>query len=211
VTARKVGIVARFTRTEVNEQFERMWAIGSVGERWTEWSRLFTEDVLYHDLFWGPLHGRDEVDTWINAVMKGVPDIYTVYDWHTVDDDVVVFHYQNRRDNPDPAGDGPEYWDFPGLSVLWYAGDGLWRGEEDYWDRDGARTTSLAFSAARERAGITDPLDTMTRGYWGRGPAWARTDAPPEPSWLGRPELPPVVRPSDLYRLLGRDREPVSA
>jgi hypothetical protein len=197
--------MTRFSRTEVDAEFQRMWSIGSVGEQWTAWTELFTPDVFYHDPFWGPLHGREEVDAWINAVMKGVPDIYTVYDWHTVDDDVVVFHYQNRRDNPD--SEGPPYWDFPGLSVIWYAGDGLWRAEEDYWDRDGARRTSRDYFAACQRAGVTDPIDRMTRRHWGPGPEWVRTDAEPHPSWLDRPEIPGVVRPSELYELLGRERE----
>ena len=58
--------------------------------------------------------------------------MYTVLDWYTIEDATVVFHMQNRRDNPDP--DGPPYFDFAGLSVATYAGDGKWAGEEDFWD-----------------------------------------------------------------------------
>jgi hypothetical protein len=192
--------VDRFARSEVEQAVAQWWQVGNVDEDWQAWTEMFIPDVFYVDYFWGPLHGRAEVDMWIHAVMKGVPEIYTVLDWYTIQDDVVVFHCQNRRDNPD--GEGPPYWDFPGLSVLRYAGDGLWASEEDYWDRTGARVTSTEYAAACQRAGVTEPLDRMTRKHWPAGPSWARTDAPPHPSWLGRDEVPPITRPSALAALL---------
>jgi len=192
--------VARFARREVEEAVAHWWQVGNVEEDWQAWTALFVPDVFYVDYFWGPLHGRAEVDLWIHAVMKGVPEIYTVLDWYTIDDDVVVFHCQNRRDNPDD--EGPRYWDFPGLSVIRYAGDGLWASEEDYWDRTGARVTGTEYAAACQRANITEPLDRMTRRHWPAGPPWARTDAPPRPSWLRRDEVPAITRPSALAALL---------
>jgi hypothetical protein len=133
-----------------------------------------------------------------------VPEVYGVYDWHVIEGDTVVFHLQNRRDNPDTQG--PRFFDFPGLSVLRYAGDGLWASEEDFWDRDGARRTSIEYAAACERAGITDPLDRMTRLHWSDGPEWARTAAAPSPSWLDRPEVTGITRPKELVALLAPRR-----
>ena len=189
-----------FSRREVEDAFEHWWQVGNAGERWTDWTHLYVPDVEYHDYFWGPLHGHAEVDVWINAVMKGVPEIYGVYEWHVVDGDTVVFKVQNRRDNPDD--EGPPYFDFPGLSVLRYAGDGLWASEEDYWDRDGARGTSVEYLAACERAGVREPLDRMTRRHWPDGPDWARHDGPPSPSWLERDELPGITKRKELETLL---------
>jgi SnoaL-like domain len=191
-----------YPRDEVDEAFQRYWKVGCVDEDWAAWTELFTPDVVYVDHFWGPLHGREEVDPWIHAVMKGVPEIYTVLDWYAIDGDRVVFRMQNRRDNPD--GEGPPYFDFPGLSVLTYAGDGLWCAEEDYWDRDGARRTTGEYVAACRRAGVTTPEERMRRGHWPDGPDWARTDAPPSPSWLTRDELPGITRPGELRALLAR-------
>lgn len=189
-------------RDEVQAAFEHWWSVGNAGEDWASWVGLFTPDVEYLDHFWGPLRGHDEVDRWIHAVMKGVPEIYGVYEWHVIDGDRVVFHYQNRRDNP--SDEGPPYFDFAGLSVLVYAGDGRWRSEEDFWDAGGARRTAAAYAAACERAGVTEPLDRMTRRHWPAGPAWARWDAPPAPSWLGRDDVPAITRPGELRALLGR-------
>ena len=81
---------AAFARGEVEEAFAHWWKVGCVDEDWAAWVNLFVPDVLYHDHFWGPLHGRDEVALWIAAVMKGVPEIYTVLDWYTIDGDTVL-------------------------------------------------------------------------------------------------------------------------
>jgi hypothetical protein len=135
--------------------------------------------------------------------MKGVPEVYTVLDWYTIDGDTVVFHCQNRRDNPD--AEGPDFWDFAGLSVIRYAGDGLWASEEDFWDLPGARRTSAAYAEACRRAGADDPEQRVTRRFWPVGPAWARTDVPPRPSWAGRAGVPSITKPRELAALLGRD------
>jgi limonene-1,2-epoxide hydrolase len=139
--------VARFSRREVEQQFAHLYYTGCVAEDWTGWADLFTDDCRYVEHFWGELHGRDEVRRWIDPVMMGVPEIYTVLEWYAIDDEKVVWALQNRRDNPDP--DGPPYFDFAGLSVAFYAGDGRWAGEEDYWDVKGARATRPAPSTRR--------------------------------------------------------------
>ncbi|RVT89765.1 nuclear transport factor 2 family protein [Sphingomonas crocodyli] len=194
-------------RAEVEAAFQRFWYEGCVKEDWNAWLDSFTPDVDYVDHFWGPLKGREEVSIWIEAVMKGVPEIYTVLDWYTIDNDVVVFHCQNRRDNPNygkPGETGPAYWDFPGLSVLRYGGDGRFCSEEDYWDRSGARKTAIDYAAACERAGAHTKESRMLRGYWPASPAWARIDEAPSPSWSGRTDVPSITKPAELRALLGR-------
>ena len=196
--------MARFSRDEVDQAFARMWKMGCVDEDWASWTELFVPDVYYVDHFWGPLHGREEVALWIDAVMKGVPEIYTVLDWYTIEDEKVVFHCQNRRDNP--GREGPRYFDFPGLSTLWYAGDGLWAAEEDFWDRSGARRTTAEYHEACERAGAKTPEQRMLRRYWPDGPEWARTEKDPSPSWLNHDDIPPITKPRELRELLQRVR-----
>jgi hypothetical protein len=131
--------------------------------------------------------------------MGGVPEIYTVLDWYTIENATVVFHMQNRRDNPDP--DGPPYFDFAGLSVATYAGDGKWAGEEDFWDLSGARRTAAAYEEACTRMGVTDPADRMTRKHWPERPSWARYEGLPRPTWF-EGTVPGVTRPSELAALL---------
>ena len=190
-----------YDREEVDAAFAHFYKLGCVDEDWTGWADLFTEDCTYTEHFWGTMRGRDEVRTWIDPVMAGVPEIYTVLEWYAIDGDKAVWSLQNRRDNPDP--EGPPYFDFPGLSVAWYAGDGRWAGEEDYWDVKGARATAQAYAASCAKTGIGWD-ERLTRKHWGDGPEWARTDASPAPSWLGRTDVTPITKPAELRALIPR-------
>jgi hypothetical protein len=179
--------------------------VGNAGEDWDAWADLYTEDCTYIEHFWGILHGREEVRAWIEPVMKGVPEVYGVLDWYVVGDDRVIFELQNRRDNP--HSEGPAYFDFPGLSVLWYAGDGLWSAEEDYWAVNLARSTSEQYAEACRLSGATFD-DRLSRKHWPSEPAWARCDGPPHPSWLDRPDLAAITKPRELVSIIGRDPRP---
>src|SRR2546427_10203760 len=77
------------------------------------------------------MRGGEAVRSWIKPVMEKYGEIYTAYEWHVVDPEAgrVVFYMQNRRDHPGGRGTI----DFPGISVLEYAGNGRWKSEEDYW------------------------------------------------------------------------------
>src|SRR5712691_1199851 len=121
----------KFARAELEEAFRAYWRAGAVGEDWDAWADLFTEDCRYFEHFYGPMRGRETVRAWIKPVMEKYGEIYTAYEWHVVDEDSgrVVFYMQNRRDHP--GGQGT--FDFPGVSILEYAGDGRWKSEEDYW------------------------------------------------------------------------------
>jgi hypothetical protein len=198
--------MTNFSRDEVEQAFINYWVTGCIREDWEAWVDLFVDDVEYVDHWWGQLHGKEEVKIWIAASMGGVPEMYTPLDWYVIDGDKIVFHMENRRDNPDP--EGPPYFDFPGISVLWYAGDGRFRAEEDFWDLAGARRTSALYAQACEKMGVTDPADRMSRSHWPAVPEWAR----PEPGAVHRPSwfeglVPAVTRPSELAALL----EPVRA
>ena len=203
-------LMAQFPRDEIDDQFARLYFTGCVKEDWLGWADMFTDDCQYVEHFWGTLHGCAQVRAWIDPVMLGVPEIYTVLDWYTIDENPadgglprVIWALQNRRDNPDP--DGPAYFDFPGVSIAWYAGNGRWAGEEDYWDVKGARSTAEAYAAACRKMNVTEPLQKLTRKYWPeRGPDWARFDGPAEPSWLGRDDIYPITKPRELREIIAR-------
>jgi hypothetical protein len=194
--------VGRFSRDEVETAFADLFYTGCVAEDWTAWARRFTDDCQYVEHFWGRLRGRAEVELWIDPVMAGVPEIYTVLEWYIVDDDKVVWSLQNRRDNPDP--DGPAYFDFPGLSVAVYAGRSRWSYEEDYWDVKGARDTARLYAAACEKMGTRWEARLSRRHWPTAGPSWARFEGKPAPSWLGMPGVRPITRPTQLREILAQ-------
>ena len=165
----------RSTATKSRPRSRTSTELGCVDEDWTGWADLFTDDCTYTEHFWGTMRGRDEVRTWIDPVMAGVPEIYTVLEWYAIDGDKVVWSLQNRRDNPDP--DGPPYFDFPGLSVAWYAGDGRWAGEEDYWGREGrARSHRAGVRRRVPRRPASAGTSGSAASVLGRAtaPEWAR-------------------------------------
>ena len=127
-----------FDRDEVETAFRNYWQLGAVGEDWDAWcDKCFTEDVTYIEHILGDKDGREAVRAWIKPTMAEYGEIYTAYEWHMVGDGGrVVVYMQNRRDNPEP---GAPPIDFPGMTVLEYAGDGRFSLEEDFWSLPGRR------------------------------------------------------------------------
>jgi hypothetical protein len=118
---------------------------GSVDESWSAWPDRLTDDVRYREHFYGDMHGREAVRAWIVSLMAQRADVHAVLDWYIVSGCRLVLNMQNRYYNPDPAG-AP--FDFPGLTILEYAGNGLFGYQEDYWSQRLARTAHASFTAA---------------------------------------------------------------
>lgn len=161
-----------FDRDEVETAFRNYWALGAVGESWDEWcDQCFTENIVYIEHVLGNKTGRETVREWIKPTMEEFGTIYTAYEWHTVTDDGrVIVYMQNRRDHPD-ASKPPI--DFPGVTILQYAGDGKFSLEEDFWSLpEGIETAKRSFAAYRD----IDPEfpKQRTRRNWGNGPDWTR-------------------------------------
>lgn len=163
--------MGKYGREELQAAFEEYWRRGAVGEDWDAWADLFTEDATYHERILGTMHGREAIRGWIKPIMEKYPQLYTAYEWHLIDENngrVVVF-MQNRRDHP--GGEGTI--DFPGITILEYAGNGRWSLEEDYWAVRLARETFRQYTEACERYDPDHPRK-RTRLNWGKGPDWAQ-------------------------------------
>lgn len=135
---------------EVERAFHADWLTGSVDEDWERWPEHLTEDVHYVERYFGTMHGRETVRAWILPLMAAKADVHAVLEWYQVRGTRLVLGMQNRYYAPDP--DRPHI-DFAGLTVLEYAGDGLFGYEEDYWDLAGAKTAYEQFAAEVERCG----------------------------------------------------------
>ena len=135
---------------EVRTAFHGIWTTGAVDEDWERWPEHLTEDVLYVERIFGTMHGREAVRAWITDLMAVRGDVHAVLNWYVVSGDRVVLDMTNRYYHPDPDADPI---DFAGLTVLQYAGDGLFGYEEDYWDARGAKVAHQRFTEAVERCG----------------------------------------------------------
>ena len=160
-----------FTRDELEQAFRRYWRTGAVGEDWDAWADLFTKDADYVEHVLGSLKGREAIRNWIKPIMAQYGEIYTAYEWHSVDPEAgrVMVYMQNRRDHPSGRG----VIDFPGITILDYAGNGLWKREEDFWAVPGATRATEEYEAARKQFD-RDHRRKMTRLDWGNGPDWTR-------------------------------------
>lgn len=130
--------------------FQKFWTVGSLDENWAAWPDRLTEDVHYVERFYGEMHGREAVRAWITRLMVQRSDVHAVLDWYIVKGPRVVLNMQNRYYHPDPDGDPL---DFPGLTVLEYGGDGMFRYEEDYWCLRTAKARHVEFTEAVNRCG----------------------------------------------------------
>ena len=171
--------MGRFDRDELERAFRRYWETGAVGEDWDGFAKLFTPDARYVEHVLGLRRGPEEIRAWLVPTMEEYCELYTVYEWHLVDpeNDRIVVYMQNRRDHPS----GGDAIDFPGLTILHYAGDGRFDFEEDFWAVPGAQR---AYRAYAEACAKHDPehKQKRTRQDWGSGPAWTRG----APSWFER-------------------------
>jgi hypothetical protein len=163
--------MAQFSREEIDRAFRHYWQTGAVGEDWDAWADLFTDDADYVEHVLGNLKGREAIRAWIKPIMEQYRELYTVYEWHVVDEDSgrVVIYMQNRRDHPSGRGTI----DFPGVTVLQYAGSNHWSREEDFW------AVPTAYKTAEEYAQACKEHDPQhrkkaTRLNWGNGPEWTR-------------------------------------
>ncbi len=174
----------RFSRDELEKAFQHYWRTGAVGEDWDAWADLFTPDATYIEHVLGNMHGREAIRAWIKPIMEQYGELYTVYEWHMVDPKSgrVVVYMQNRRDHPSGTGSI----DFPGITILQYAGDNQWCLEEDFWAVQKAYATVAEYKAACQQF---DPehKEKRTRRDWGSGPAWTQGGR----SYAERPRVVP--------------------
>jgi hypothetical protein len=166
--------VGKYRREELEEAFRKYWSTGAVGENWDAWANLFTEDAHYVEHVLGEMNGREAIRAWIKPIMEQYCELYTAYEWHTIDEERgrAIVYMQNRRDHP--SGKGTI--DFPGITILEYAGDGRWSSEEDFWAVPAAGRCTQEYTAACKQF---DPEHKAkrTRRDWGKGPAWTKGPA----------------------------------
>ena len=161
----------QFRRDELEQAFRIYWQTGAVGEDWDAWADLFTEDADYVEHVLGHLKGREAIRAWIKPIMAQYGELYTAYEWHSIDPEAgrAIVYMQNRRDHPNGTG----VIDFPGITILDYAGGGKWRREEDFWALPKATAATEEYAAACKQFD-PDHRAKQTRLNWGNGPAWTR-------------------------------------
>jgi ketosteroid isomerase-like protein len=121
---------AAHDRREVEEAWRHFIAVGDSGD-WNAWADLHSEDGVWIEHHLGVFRGREAIRKAIVEVMKPVPMMLFPVEWHMVDGNRVVFYPWQVF--PDPKG-GDAIHRFGCVTVLEYAGEGLWSLQEDLYN-----------------------------------------------------------------------------
>ena len=102
---------------------------------WDGFADLFTEDAVYKEHAFGEFHGRDEIRAWSVRTMTSFPGrVMTGFPlaWSVVDVPTSRLICEVRNLMPDP-GDGTVL-EESNLTIMTYAGDGMFSREEDVYN-----------------------------------------------------------------------------
>ncbi len=131
-------MTATWSREELEEAFAAYQAKGAEAGRtgdWAAWADHFTEDAVYVEHHYGRFEGRDAIRTWISGCMAEFPGSAMPefpVGWYVIDEERgwVICQVFNRMADP---GDGSVH-EADNMTILHYAGDGLWSYEEDVYN-----------------------------------------------------------------------------
>jgi len=125
----------RASRAELESAFQHyqdeVAGIAASGE-WSGFADLFSEDATYVEHAYGTFTGREEIRDWIVRTMTTFPGSEMPgfpIEWYVVDEERGRIVCEVWNDLRDP-GDGERH-GASNLTILTYAGDGLWSCEED--------------------------------------------------------------------------------
>ncbi|MGH3560559.1 MAG: nuclear transport factor 2 family protein, partial [Mycobacterium sp.] len=119
-----------FSRDELAaafQTFEATVARAAETRDWDAWVLQYTPDVEYIEHAAGTMHGRDEVREWISRTMGSFPGSHMVAFpslWSVIDEPTgrIIMELDNPMRDP---GDGTVI-GATNISIITYAGDGLW-------------------------------------------------------------------------------------
>lgn len=128
----------RFSRAELADAFvvfESEVDDAARTQNWDAWVAHYTPDVDYIEHAMGTMKGREEVRDWIYRTMTTFPGSYmTAFPslWHVIDEERgrVICELDNPMRDP---GDGTLI-TATNISIITYAGDGLWSRQEDIYN-----------------------------------------------------------------------------
>lgn len=136
-------------RAEVESAFLHFVAVGDSGD-WDAWTELHTEDGLWVEHHLGTQRGHDAIRRTIHAVMKPVPMMLFPVEWYVIDGNRVVAYIWQVF--PDPKGGDASY-RFGNVTILEYAGSGLWSYQEDIYNpREAEQVVAQWLAAGGELA-----------------------------------------------------------
>ena len=154
--------MGRFSRAELEDAFahyqKTALEAGTSGD-WNPWADMFTEDATYFEHHYGRFWGRERILSWITDTMTQWPASHMTafpITWYSIDEDRgwIFCEVMNRMED---LGDGKIYQE-PNITILHYAGKGLFSYEEDAYNPHNMGVTIGAWIEAKKtlEAGTVD-------------------------------------------------------
>ena len=119
-----------FPRSEVEAAYRHFVAACDSGN-WNAWADLHSTDGVWVEHHLGTFRGREAIRAAILKVMKPVPMMTFPVAWHVIEGNRVVYYPWQVM--PDPQG-GSEIYRFGCVTILEYAGGGLFSHQEDLYN-----------------------------------------------------------------------------
>jgi hypothetical protein len=150
----------RFSASEITEAYaamhQRVQQHADTGN-WDDFCLNFTEDAEYVEHAMGTFRGRDEIRAWSVRTMTTYPGrVMTGFPlgWQVVDADAARLVCEVRNPMPDP-GDGTML-EEPNITIMTYAGDGLFSREEDVYNPLRFHTMAMDWARIAKEHGRAD-------------------------------------------------------
>lgn len=159
-----------FSRDELVEafaQFEQTVDNAARTRDWDPWVDQYTDDITYVEHAAGTMHGREQVRVWIWKTMETFPGSYmTSFPslWTVIDDarSRIICELDNPMRDP---GDGTII-SATNISIVTYAGDGLWCRQEDVYNPlRFVKTTMKWCKKAKELGTLPDEAESWMREF----------------------------------------------
>lgn len=152
--------MSTFTSEEIIEAYAAMHrsvaGYAQSGE-WDDFALHFTPDAEYVEHAFGTFRGRAEIRTWAVDTMTGFPGrVMTGFPlaWQVVDTPTARLICEVRNLMPDP-GDGSVH-EESNLTIMTYAGDGLFSREEDIYNPMRFASMSVRWARVAQQHGRLD-------------------------------------------------------
>jgi len=124
--------MAGYDRAEIEQHVRRYVEMQAVQD-WSAYCDQFTDDAVYIEHAMGTFEGRDAIREWLVPCMEPLVGWEYPIQWTMIDEAAgrVVAKWLNVLPNPDGRA---EPYQFAGVTILDYAGDGRWCRQEDIYN-----------------------------------------------------------------------------
>lgn len=147
--------MARWTRDELERAFDVYQAAALRGAQtgdWSDWANCFTEDATYYEHHFGRFWGRERIRDWITRTMAEYPACHMrafPVTWYSIDVEKgwIFCEVMNRMED---LADNRIHQE-PNITILHYAGNGLFSYEEDAYNPANMGRMMKGWIKAREK------------------------------------------------------------